>query len=259
MRMVLVNGERRDEARLVELLREVGIECELTHISAASLVAEQQTVWRLASGCPEPAPHEDVAGARYPRGLLFELADRPAGAAAALAAIRADRSFDAIVAIASLTVECIDWFIRASDFDDFLLYPWSPVELIGRIHAAERRRLDAGLDGITHIGEEISMDQATRQATVNGRSVRLTTRECALLSYLCTHRGSVLSRNHLLQHVWGQTYHGGPRTVDVHIRRLRSKLGSALRIDTVRGGGYRLHGSMRAAHRLREFPAAQVC
>jgi DNA-binding winged helix-turn-helix (wHTH) protein len=239
MRVVLVNAEGADEIGLGDLLRKSGIDCVSMRISAACLRGDQHTVWRMASGYPQPMPPE-ASTARPPRGLLFELPDPPVEASAALAAIRADRRFDGVPAVASFSIDHIDWLCRARAFDDFLLSPWSPIELICRIDAAERRRLQGRCEGASQFPDTVSIDANAREVIVNGCAVRLTMRECALFSYLWAHRGAVLSRHHLLERVWGQNYHGGPRTVDVHIRRLRSKLGWALPIDTVRGGGYRL-------------------
>jgi hypothetical protein len=245
MRVVLINAEGADEIGLADLLRKSGVDCVSMRISAACLRGDQHTVWRMASGYPQAMPPE-VPTARPPRGLLFELPDPPVEASAALAAIRADRRFDGVPAVASFSIDHIDWLCRARAFDDFLLSPWSPIELICRIDAAERRRLEARSEGASlsdeaaRSVEAVSIDANAREVIVNGCAVRLTMRECALFSYLWAQRGAVLSRHHLLERVWGQSYHGGPRTVDVHIRRLRSKLGWALPIDTVRGGGYRL-------------------
>jgi DNA-binding winged helix-turn-helix (wHTH) protein len=239
MRVVLVNAEGADGVGLADLLRNSGVDCVSMRISAACLRGDQYTVWRMASGYPQSMPPE-VSTARPPRGLLFELPDPPVEANAALAALRADRRFDGVPAVASFSIDHIDWLCRARAFDDFLLSPWSPIELIGRIDAAERRRLEARCEGAAQSVDAVSINASAREVTVNGCAVRLTMRECALFSYLWAQRGLVLSRHHLLERVWGQSYHGGPRTVDVHIRRLRSKLGWALPIDTVRGGGYRL-------------------
>ena len=75
---------------------------------------------------------------------------------------------------------------------------------------------------------------------LDGRPIALTAKEFALLAYLCERRGKVLSREHLLARVWGNRYEGGPRTVDIHVRRLRAKLGDALPLETLRGSGYKL-------------------
>ena len=86
----------------------------------------------------------------------------------------------------------------------------------------------------------IVIDKAGHEVAVDGRPAQLTAKEFALLSYLCERRGKVLSREHLLSRVWGSRYEGGPRTVDIHVRRLRAKLGAALPLETLRGSGYKL-------------------
>lgn len=236
MRVVLVNGEQADEIGLAHLLQTSGVECVSRRISAACLHTDQHVVWRMASGYSNPVMPPEAPTPHQPRGVLFELTEPNAAAIAAVAAVRADPRFDAFPIIASLSIDHIDWISRTREFDDFLFSPWSPIELFGRIYAAERRRADAAAQR----REAIEIDKSARQVSIDGGCIRLTVRECALLSYLWEQRGSVLSREHLLAHVWGDRYQGGARTVDVHIRRLRSKLGSALPIDTVRGGGYRL-------------------
>ena len=73
-----------------------------------------------------------------------------------------------------------------------------------------------------------------------GELIGLTAREFDLLAYLADHRGKVVSRAELLERVWGSSYDGGPRTIDIHVRRLRAKLGPDLDLLTFRGSGYRL-------------------
>ena len=82
------------------------------------------------------------------------------------------------------------------------------------------------------------MDVDRHVVKVNGEEVKLTAKEFLLLQYLMQHRGRVLSRDLLLSDVWSYSYTGGTRTVDVHVRRLRAKLGDASPIRTVRGVGY---------------------
>src|SRR6185436_18195215 len=93
----------------------------------------------------------------------------------------------------------------------------------------------------------ITIDRAAQEVNLYGRSIQLTAKEFALLAYLCDRRGKVLSREHLLARVWGNRYDGGPRTVDIHVRRLRAKLGEALPLDTLRGSGYKLRAPDVAA------------
>ena len=84
------------------------------------------------------------------------------------------------------------------------------------------------------------MDSLAREEHMGGRTVRLTAREFNLLVYLLGRRGETVTRGEFLRSVWGGAYGHGSRTVDVHVQRLRSKLGDSLKIYTVRGVGYRL-------------------
>jgi len=90
--------------------------------------------------------------------------------------------------------------------------------------------------------EALAIDVAAHEVFLRGRPVPLTAREFALLHYLYLHRGHLVGRRELLREVWGESYSGGPRTIDIHIRRLRSKLG-ADSIETVRGIGYKFRRS----------------
>ena len=84
------------------------------------------------------------------------------------------------------------------------------------------------------------IDRAAHDVTLHGRRIVLTAKEFALLAFLATNRGRVFSREALLARVWGARYEGGARTVDIHVRRLRAKLGDALPLETLRGAGYKL-------------------
>ena len=126
---------------------------------------------------------------------------------------------------------------------DILLIPYSKTELAMRIqmllwrnHKVEPSR--------RVMAEELTIDLSTYEVTVGGRLVDLTFKEYELLRYLATHRGKVYSRRELLSRVWGEDYYGGSRTVDVHIRRIRSKIetGGKVYIQTVHGVGYRFVG-----------------
>src|SRR6188768_1240168 len=86
--------------------------------------------------------------------------------------------------------------------------------------------------------DDLTIDASAREVTLNGEAVTLTAREFALLHYLNERRGTVVTRQALLRDVWGESYRGGSRTVDIHVRRLRAKLG-ADRFETFRGIGYK--------------------
>jgi DNA-binding response OmpR family regulator len=174
-----------------------------------------------------------------PRALLFEALDRPDLAIAALRAVRKEQVFDNVGAIIAVTVGQMARIEPSSGFDDFVLNPYVPEEVYARIRAVEWRRSEFATEERHKLGA-IVVDKAAQEVSISGRPIQLTAKEFALLAYLCERRGKVLSRDHLLARVWGNRYDGGPRTVDIHVRRLRAKLGDHLPLDTLRGSGYKL-------------------
>ncbi len=125
-------------------------------------------------------------------------------------------------------------------FDDFCLTPFHPAELEARLEHMLARDVESD-DAIITFGP-LSLNVETYQAMVDGKALDLTYMEYELLRFLASSPGKVFSREILLSEVWGYDYYGGARTVDVHIRRLRSKLGEehANLISTIRSVGYRL-------------------
>ncbi len=126
--------------------------------------------------------------------------------------------------------------------DDYVTKPFSPRELVARVRAILRRAAtgqDSGHPPVLGVGG-VSVDTARREASVSGVPVALTAREFDLLAHLAANTGLALSRRQLLDAVWGQGWVGDERTVDVHVRQLRKKLGAALPLATVWGVGYRL-------------------
>ena len=145
-----------------------------------------------------------------------------------------------IVTEGGLSVVAHDW-----GMDDVVLHTCGPAELEARIKLAIGRlnaRREAA-DPEAHVirSGEVVVDDATYTAKIGGRSLDLTFKEFELLKFLAQHPGRVFSRQQLLQEVWGYDYFGGTRTVDVHVRRLRAKLGveNETLIGTVRNVGYR--------------------
>ena len=125
-------------------------------------------------------------------------------------------------------------------FDDFCLTPFHPRELEARLtHLLAAGGTEVGTDLIEH--GELVLNLETYQAAVSGNSLDLTYMEYELLKFLASSPGKVFTRETLLSRVWGYDYYGGARTVDVHVRRLRVKLGEehAAYIHTVRSVGYR--------------------
>jgi two-component system alkaline phosphatase synthesis response regulator PhoP len=125
--------------------------------------------------------------------------------------------------------------------DDYLTKPFNPRELVARVKAILRRYERSIHPGrVIHL-DQLTIDPASREVTLAGRSLKLRTKEFDLLHTLAQHRGQVLSREQLLDLAWGYDFYGETRTVDVHIAHLRNKLrGSEVEIETVRGVGYKL-------------------
>ena len=145
-----------------------------------------------------------------------------------------------VVTEGGLAVVAHDW-----GMDDVVLHTCGPAELEARIRLAIGRLTAAkdAADPDAHVirSGEVVVDDATYTAKIGGRPLDLTFKEFELLKYLAQHPGRVFSRQQLLQEVWGYDYFGGTCTVDVHIRRLRAKLGpeNETLIGTVRNVGYR--------------------
>jgi DNA-binding response OmpR family regulator len=123
--------------------------------------------------------------------------------------------------------------------DDFLAKPFRFEELLARVRARLRTRPDGTTDTLVLATDGVALDLRTRRATVAGRAVELSAREFALAEALMRHPGQVLSREQLLDRVWGYAFDPGSNIVEVYVGYLRRKLGPAS-IETVRGMGYRM-------------------
>jgi DNA-binding winged helix-turn-helix (wHTH) protein len=232
MRIVIVGGCRKDEEHLARAAAGAGLEIELEQRRRGDELEYDQA----AAESSGDADDEHDPAAR-PRALVFEARDRPDQATLLLRAARGDSYLDGVPTLVAVSPGHVARLDTATGFDDFLLHPYVEEELYGRLRALEWRRIDGEerqkLDGLV-------VDRAGHEVHVDGRVVQLTAKEFALLAYLCERRGRVLSREHLLARVWGNRYEGGSRTVDIHVRRLRAKLGPALPLETLRGSGYKL-------------------
>lgn len=175
------------------------------------------------------------------RAIVIEAGERPDLAVAALRAVRKTPELaetPAIVAVPPRQIASVD---PSSGFDDFIVLPCVPVELYARIRQLEWKRSEFATEERLKVGSLV-VDRAAHEVVVDGRTVQLTAKEFALLAFLAQNRGRVFTRETLLARVWGARYEGGPRTVDIHVRRLRMKLGDALPLETLRGAGYKLRG-----------------
>ena len=125
-----------------------------------------------------------------------------------------------------------------SGADDYIGKPFSPRELVARMNAVLRRADPDAEEELLVLGD-VALRRSAREIEVAGEPVELRLKEFDLLAYLIQNRGAVLSRDLLLERVWGFDYVGGTRTVDVHVAQLRRKLGRPELIRTIRGAGYK--------------------
>lgn len=182
------------------------------------------------------------------RAMVFEAAERPDLAAAALRAARKVSELSETPTIVTLPPRLITSYDPTWGFDDFIVVPCVPAEIYARVRALEWERSEFATEERLKIGN-LLVDRAAHEVSVEGRRVTLTAKEFALLAFLAANRGRVFSRESLLARVWGSRYEGGARTVDIHVRRLRAKLGDALPLETLRGAGYKLRAPSEGTKR----------
>jgi two-component system, OmpR family, alkaline phosphatase synthesis response regulator PhoP len=223
MTRILVVEDDRDIADLVE-----------RYLEKAGFVVEL-----LASGS-EALP---AIAARPPDLLVLDLMLPHVGGLEICRAVRAN--------VATAAIPIIMLTARAEESerivglelgaDDYIAKPFSPNELVARVRALLRRsQRNHNVTGQVTYGR-IVVDSERHTVVVDGVQAVLTAKEFLLLSYLLAHRGRVLSRDTLLTDVWGYTYTGGTRTVDVHVRRLREKLPPlGVALVTIKQFGYKL-------------------
>ena len=193
--------------------------------------------WKAVSGADEASKIEPQQGWM---GAIITCDDDPESAWAFARAVRKrDNPVNSVLVLLS-GAQLGDLELRDDLFDDFCLTPFHPRELEARL-----RHLFSAVDGgarpelVEHSGLVLNLE--TYQASFNGRPLDLTFMEYELLKFLAQNAGKVFTREMLLSRVWGYEYYGGARTVDVHVRRLRAKLGEehSNLIQTVRSVGYR--------------------
>ena len=143
-----------------------------------------------------------------------------------------------LIAVPMARLPALDF---SAGFDDFVLQPLVPAELYARLRQLDWRTAAFGSDEVLKL-DELVIDIAGHEARLGGRRLQLTHQEFELLRFLAQHRGRAFTRDQLLERVWGYRYAGGTRTVDIHVRRVRAKLGPVAGglIETVRNHGYKL-------------------
>jgi DNA-binding winged helix-turn-helix (wHTH) protein len=262
MRIGIIGGSSEDERHLGRLSEKLG-HVTLSRVAEAGQAArrpalaysagstvegspllisiERMHIEAIDEGSPGGASFPSAPSAAHsgPLALIFEVTERIDVAVRLLHAVRRDPYFERVGTLLVLPAQQARSVQLPGGFDDFMLAPCSLDELSIRIAAVTRRR-GSFLPLSAVDGSGVVVDEPSRAVIVDGHAVQLTAREFALFTYLCEWRGKVLSREHLLARVWGSRYSGGRRTVDIHVRRLRAKLGASLAIETLRGSGYRL-------------------
>ena len=172
-----------------------------------------------------------------PEAIVVDAAENAPQAWSVLTALRdRDARVPATVIVERDQLDRYPWHETA----DELVYPGAPAAELRVRLAMLRRRAGAGDGSVIRLGA-LSLDTDTYHVTISGRPLDLTFKEFELLRFLAQHPGRVFTRPALLREVWGYDFYGGTRTVDVHVRRLRAKLGPEHEhlIETVRSVGYR--------------------
>ena len=249
MRIAILGGNVEDERHLGRLCEKAGVAPSFVQSALGALLDEapasselgvlDRAIERL--GGTGAVGVEEVASSGSeprPRAIVIEAAERSDVALRVLGNVRRDPYFERVPALLMLPAAHAEALALPGGFDDFVLSPCSVDEVSIRIRALARRRTESARGSEESAG--VIVDEQSRTVVVDGHGIQLTAREFALFTYLCEWRGRVLSREHLLARVWGSRYSGGRRTVDIHVRRLRAKLGASLAIETLRGSGYRL-------------------
>lgn len=207
-----------------------------TNAIQESLVREN---WRVAVSGPDEEAVLNAVSDITPEILVIDCRDNTKQASALRKFLAAECNLKEVLVMALLTpVQAVN--MEWSGVDEFLTEPFIGDELIARLRLLLWRTRKVSNDQVIKI-DDLMIDMANYDVSVDGVPVEMTFKEYELLTFLATHRGRVFTREALLDHVWGYDYYGGTRTVDVHIRRLRAKLGPSCEslIDTVRNVGYR--------------------
>ena len=192
--------------------------------------------WK-AVGQADASEHQPKGGWA---GAVVDITNDPDGGWVFLRAIRkgGERPFPVMLLVGGAHLGDLEH--RDELFDDFCLTPFHPAELEARLRHLLATDIDVHRAELVEYGE-LTLNLETYQASIDGRPLDMTYMEYELLKFLAQNPGKVFTREMLLSRVWGYEYYGGARTVDVHVRRLRAKLGEehANLIQTVRSVGYR--------------------
>jgi DNA-binding response OmpR family regulator len=185
---------------------------------------------------------EEELVAYPPVAVIVEAGDELARAQKTIQKIRDSGPLVEVPILIAVTVARLPALDFSIGFDDFVLMPIVPAELYARLRQLDWKIATFGSDEVIKI-DDLVIDIAGYEARIAGRRIDLTHQEFELLRFLAQHRGRVFTRQALLERAWGYAYGGGTRTVDIHVRRVRSKLGAAGElIETIRNVGYKMRG-----------------
>ncbi|MFB9903249.1 response regulator transcription factor [Allokutzneria oryzae] len=220
MRILVVEDDDRVARGLVTALQHAGYDVHRVATAAAALQAGHADVVLLDLGLPDADGLDLLRRLRQTEGM-------------------------AIIAVTARGEERERVLGLRSGADDYVVKPFGTAELLARVEAVLRRTRSARANAESEGAETIevgklSVDTAARVATVDGEQILLTRKEFDVLVLLIARPGSVVSRDHILDQVWHTSWEARSRSLDTHIATLRGKLGEHVRIETVRGVGYRL-------------------
>jgi DNA-binding response OmpR family regulator len=219
------DGAERTPESIASILRDLGCDVRCGRFDLGDL-DEEELARKPASIVIVDAGDELERGQRCLRkvGDFAPLADVPA-----------------LIAVTLPRLPAVDF---SAGMADFILKPLVPAELYARLRQLDWRTATFGAEELIKV-DDLVIDVAGYEARLRGRRLELTHQEFELLRFFAQHRGKVFTREQLLRKVWGYQYYGGSRTVDIHVRRLRAKLGPVAGglIETVRNVGYKMRGA----------------
>ena len=219
MRILVVEDDDRVARGLVTALQHAGYDVHRVATAAAALQAGHADVVLLDLGLPDADGLDLLRRLRQTEGM-------------------------AIIAVTARGEERERVLGLRSGADDYVVKPFGTAELLARVEAVLRRtrsaRASAEAEAETIEAGRLKVDLSSRLATVDGEQILLTRKEFDVLALLVARPGSVVSRDHILDQVWHTSWEARSRSLDTHIATLRGKLGEHVRIETVRGVGYRL-------------------
>lgn len=216
-RVLIVGDENEQIRRLCSELKESGFDCLVVPHNA-------KVIGQFAG--------------RSPDIVLLNMDKESADSNTQAGRIKEDNRIPVIALVSKEALHSLD---SNTDIDDFVVRPWETTEVVARIKRILGQKPDKASEQVMRCGDLV-IDVAKCEVSVCGKPITLTFKEYQLLKFLASNKGKVFTRDVLLDKVWGWDYYGGDRTVDVHIRRLRSKLEDMDHrfIETIRNIGYRL-------------------